>query len=970
MADEENSSVVEASQTHAGPTYNRQRYDDFVLNISKNLEKKSIACARQDIHIEKKRANGGYIITLHSAVYELYKYAIRTYFSENSCPVDTEINIRLDLDATKNNHRDVITIRKNGKAYCTVNLFHTTSRIQVNGKSCTAFVSNDLTKCEKLIQDYLNSNQITLEDCKVSIQRALRTSLKDATNKEGMMKERPTRSTRAKTMPQLKASEDVNEEQNQLTSSEPSDEDIQEIESKDNSETSGNTDLELEHKRNSTDSIETTEQILEEEVDDFIDAFGNIEDTLDDISDLPMNDPLLDYIDNSTEENTENDQTIQDKESGNDTAGNISEDKNDGDKVKTGDKGNAKETEQVIHESEEQPQKENLMETDDENATMQSNNSKKEHHLEHGDLEERNPEKKKNSSKSKAQFCLIRGCKHGRQETKRISMIQCSMCFNYFHYDCTDDDKSLLDACVVFTCSGCRNIAFKVEKLQSDSEEILSKLQDLPGFSTQANSLKAKCQSINSELQKMQAALTKFETAVKSQTDVMKQLNSTLVKLSEKLENDDKPLQNTINNRQSTSTTNQMSYAQATAHQKDNVKQTKGTLVVGDFIIQGITLAKDDTMICTPRGDIKASHEELRKVKLSGKKYDQVVLVTGANDCYWEENLKLVIEEYQSMILVAKQMSVKVLISSVCPRGDDPEIGSRIEAFNAELQIVCDELNVTWVNNDLKLCNQDGMINKDLYENGKVLLNQEGLKQLVANLGLKGAQVMQTSVQNSRNAAEKENLPRRSGRIAQGTGRDRQSPRNTNQTSQYYGTRRSSFDVDFENKRTRTNSSGGKDQGTSRKQNYSNHETNSRILRTKGKVNADEYQRTQPRNSSLRSNEYRTQWRMNYSSHEKNERNQAPPNQSSHERKQGYKRYYYPRNASTSSRENRYTETYRNANRSESGQLGVRKYQSPRCYFCAEIGHVKDSCRHRRPVQCNSCFDYGHKSKFCHLNQY
>ena len=33
------------------------------------------------------------------------------------------------------------------------------------------------------------------------------------------------------------------------------------------------------------------------------------------------------------------------------------------------------------------------------------------------------------------------------------------------------------------------------------------------------------------------------------------------------------------------------------------------------------------------------------------------------------------------------------------------------------------------------------------------------------------------------------------------------------------------------------------------------------------------------------------------------------------------------------------------------------------CWFCGEQGHVKQNCRHGKPIQCRSCDEYGHKSK-------
>ena len=36
-----------------------------------------------------------------------------------------------------------------------------------------------------------------------------------------------------------------------------------------------------------------------------------------------------------------------------------------------------------------------------------------------------------------------------------------------------------------------------------------------------------------------------------------------------------------------------------------------------------------------------------------------------------------------------------------------------------------------------------------------------------------------------------------------------------------------------------------------------------------------------------------------------------------------------------------------------------------KCHFCSEPGHTASVCRHGKPIQCKSCLQMGHKSKFC-----
>lgn len=46
-----------------------------------------------------------------------------------------------------------------------------------------------------------------------------------------------------------------------------------------------------------------------------------------------------------------------------------------------------------------------------------------------------------------------------------------------------------------------------------------------------------------------------------------------------------------------------------------------------------------------------------------------------------------------------------------------------------------------------------------------------------------------------------------------------------------------------------------------------------------------------------------------------------------------------------------------------------RRSTTKRCFFCGERNHMKDSCRHGKPLQCYTCHGFGHKSHMdlCHF---
>ena len=49
----------------------------------------------------------------------------------------------------------------------------------------------------------------------------------------------------------------------------------------------------------------------------------------------------------------------------------------------------------------------------------------------------------------------------------------------------------------------------------------------------------------------------------------------------------------------------------------------------------------------------------------------------------------------------------------------------------------------------------------------------------------------------------------------------------------------------------------------------------------------------------------------------------------------------------------------------KTSELPRNKWEQPRCHYCSETGHMKESCHHKKPVVCYTCGYTGHKSKLC-----
>ncbi|CAC5368275.1 unnamed protein product [Mytilus coruscus] len=114
------------------------KYENFSLNKRKAMDKKLEQCNRQaDILLMYKHEN--YILELSLAAYELLKLAMTEYFANHNI-------YKIQAKDQKDKHGlctrtsySVINLNSNKQQY-RINLFHTTSRIEVNGRGRQEFL--------------------------------------------------------------------------------------------------------------------------------------------------------------------------------------------------------------------------------------------------------------------------------------------------------------------------------------------------------------------------------------------------------------------------------------------------------------------------------------------------------------------------------------------------------------------------------------------------------------------------------------------------------------------------------------------------------------------------------------------------------------------------------------------------------------------------------------------------------------
>ena len=172
-------------------TPNRQNPDNnykmsYKINTKKTLEKKIEATERSLCNIELK--SGTLVITCSAASYEILKKSIYEYYDHSSTKT-----FRVHTKSSKPDNESVagkmliieesLSIKhKNGgtnRQLYRINMFNTTSRIDVNGYWLQEFIQEDLhiiCQCLEQYTDYKRLNNKIRETCQLSLPIAQRTA--------------------------------------------------------------------------------------------------------------------------------------------------------------------------------------------------------------------------------------------------------------------------------------------------------------------------------------------------------------------------------------------------------------------------------------------------------------------------------------------------------------------------------------------------------------------------------------------------------------------------------------------------------------------------------------------------------------------------------------------------------------------------------------------------------------------------
>ena len=117
---------------------------DFTLNQTKAIDKKLASCDRIN-PLSVNHTSGGTVLKFNAGMYELFRMCTRAAFSNKRREAESSIDHHLDRDDAGNVFRENYKISINSCHQYTINLFHTTCTVLVNGpKVIEHFLQRDL----------------------------------------------------------------------------------------------------------------------------------------------------------------------------------------------------------------------------------------------------------------------------------------------------------------------------------------------------------------------------------------------------------------------------------------------------------------------------------------------------------------------------------------------------------------------------------------------------------------------------------------------------------------------------------------------------------------------------------------------------------------------------------------------------------------------------------------------------------
>ena len=261
------------------------------------------------------------------------------------------------------------------------------------------------------------------------------------------------------------------------------------------------------------------------------------------------------------------------------------------------------------------------------------------------------------------------------KKSKECAWVRCCLCTHWYHPMCVNLPQD--ETAGVWACHSCRNVANDVSKLK---------------------------ETINILLDIVRRNTTSLNDLMSTQSETF----NVVKRLHEKSE----------------------ASTAAVAPQPAPVQ--KQSLLIGDSLIKNIEATASHMKVMTNVSKLANVTSELKKFD----KLESIFIVNGTNDCNSQRDATDIVEDFKSLLNEAKGRADKVVLSSIVPRTDKPDVLEKINTVNQMLVVVTNEAHVTFINNDENFLYRNNSVDKNLLQLDECHLSHLGVTRLIENLKL------------------------------------------------------------------------------------------------------------------------------------------------------------------------------------------------------------------------------------------
>ena len=422
--------------------------------------------------------------------------------------------------------------------------------------------------------------------------------------------------------------------------------------------------------------------------------------------------------------------------------------------------------------------------------------------------------------------------------------------------------------------------------------------------------------------------------------------------------------------------------------------QPNGHLLIGDSLLRDIIPIENNIKIACMQG--AKFHDVLKKLRTETKQYESITVVCGTNNISTKKNIEDITEDAEKLVLAAKLKSKNVTLSSIPPRIDSAVTDQRLRSMNERLEVTCQAHDVNFINLDRNFKFLNEIPDESLLLADGLHLSAAGVNRLIRNLKLNKSvecrlkqipshfKTKDTDVNQYKDAVNSNDKRRRkpSTKTRNGItvffGKDSvfsnlymSAPividgQKFSCNEQYYTHALATFfhDESTANKALATDDPYELVDLHKKAANYDRNKWLPEAEKVLYMANLAKYSQNSSARSALLETQdnligeasYSRKWGIGIPIQDKNAMNHhcwtgknimgkilmkirdALKNENDNERRSTPETNYY------------HDKHYSN---------------DKMCWFCGEQNHLSQNCKHGHELQCNYCYQYGHKAKFC-----